>query len=236
MRSLARWAFLPLALCALACWLVGCPGGSSSSGSGSTGTGQTYFPLTVGNHWVYQQQYSDGTFKDTCTADVGAQTTLAGNAVFPISYVEGAHADTPFTIFANWDAKGLELYEVDTLAPLGTVKATGTPPALFLPASAPTTQQWSLAGSYIVSSDGATLNSGTFTNNPLQIVGTETVTVPAGTFANAVKCLVSVTQPGTSNTMTAYYWLAPGVGLVKGQDIKTNGNGLTLVLQSYTVK
>ena len=146
MRHNFRYGLCAIALCAVVWWLGGC--GGSDNNNSNTPTSTSYFPLTAGNQWVYQQLNSDGTFKDTCTANVAAQTTISGTTVFPVNYLEGSHSSTPFTLYVNWDTKGLELYEVDTSTVLGTIKATGSSPALFIPTSAPTPQ--TMAGFRIV--------------------------------------------------------------------------------------
>jgi hypothetical protein len=231
MRPLFRYSILVLALCAGVIWLLGC---LTTTATETNGTPTSYFPLTQGNRWVYQQLWPDGSLKKIMTAELGAATSIGSGTAYPLYIMDGAQTTANLIFFLNQDAEGVRIHQAQVSSLGGYATYTGSSPLLLLPASAPTPQQWTLSGNYTLTSNGSTLDSGMIKSTPVQIVGTESVTVPAGTFPNAIKCTATLTDPKSTATMEMTYWFAPGVGLVKGGP--GDSQNLTLVLQSYSVK
>ncbi len=64
----------------------------------------------------------------------------------------------------------------------------------------------------------------------LSEIGYESVTVPSGTFNNALKMCVIRTFSHTPQLMSSTNWYANGIGLVKFTD-----GSVTLELSSYTI-
>ena len=93
---------------------------------------------------------------------------------------------------------------------------------LYLPAMAQLGQGvgWSRAGGEIWSIDfpgGKIIQDGTYQQkNVTQVIGTEIISVPAGTFATLkVQAAYDIQSPGYSTSYTFIRWYAPAVGLVK---------------------
>jgi hypothetical protein len=153
-----------------------------------------YFPLTQGRTWMFQSPTGFSSQVVPGTVDLSGQTY----AVLT-DYPEGS---------ANyWLASddGLRWGEMHD----GTSSATTvmTPPLLIpngLDPGATGTQTVS------ISINGVPSGQATFS---YQFVGTEPVTVPAGTFADCMKLEMTMTTPQGSSHI--YYWAAKGVGFVK---------------------
>lgn len=109
-----------------------------------------------------------------------------------------------------------------------------------IPAGATWSQHYIIEGTQTINGqDAASRNETTYN---CTAGGTESVTVPAGTFdAVKVDCqtntqitISGVDAPSTSNT-TSTAWYASGVGMVKAVSTLTDGSTRTIELTSYSI-
>jgi hypothetical protein len=228
--------------------------GCSLPGSGSGGTGRLaspsgpcanpLYPVAPGITWNYQisgstndsfvrsiNTVSDGGFEDQDVHEDGAIRT------------------------GEWNCDAGTLTALD---PVGSLSATvqrdaqltefhtTTQSGVTLPASIEAGTAWTqsvgVAGTTI--SNGVSADATNDTSLSCTGVGTENVTVPAGSFdAMRVTCqnsiVITITTAGITITVpemdfTSDSWYAPGVGLV---EVVTTGGGLdsTMVLTSYSM-
>lgn len=245
---------------------------TAAGGGGATGS-SAYFPTTVGNTWTYEtndgtnttpytytvSKVSGSTFtlQTTWTYSSGSLGTVTNNE--DLSIINGAYYITSLSSLNSWSDGSNS----------GTSTVTGTytaPGSMFLPGEmAPgattsssttgTLNSTSTSGTY--SSSGTTISeeSGSYT-----VAGTESVTVPAGTFPAALKInytrtikQTTTTSGSTSSvlytsTSTGTYWYVSGIGWVKstgtatgtmtsnGTTYPTSTSSTTSVLKSYSVK
>lgn len=212
---------------------------SSSSGSsgGSGGVDTTLFPTTVGNTWVYD---------DTLAAHQSGTTTNMITSVTPDSAGQRVtiktHSDitglptTPTTLTYQFNSDGsIEVPYAQVGNNTVTIKSGGIvwPPRAQLATGQPHTStlvlQIKAAGHDITVNAHVTVKGG----------GTESVTVPAGTYqATVVEETISEQVAGISVSIGVRTWLANGVGPVKS--IASTKSGAisqvvsTEVLKSFT--
>lgn len=195
--------------------------GSSTGGGGNT-TSANYYPVAVGNKWTYSIAGTGASAGLTTTSEV----TQTGNNTFTMKASQSNTTDysTMDYVFANntW-----AFSKVNSCGANGTVYTVTTyaPPMPILPSNTSLgTQETYTTSATSVSSAGQS----SFTmSNTFTIVGSETVTVPAGTFNNALK----VTNTNTFNTTM---WFANGVGFIKSISTWSTGSQ-TVELTSYTI-
>jgi hypothetical protein len=250
-----------LTLCALAVLtlsLVACGGGgggSSGGGSGgssgggtagtvtgtaaapSTGPGDTsaLFPSAVGSVWLYDGTDSAMPGQASLETVTVTGTTTVKGATVAVFHVTDSVGDTPFDQYYAASAGGVTDYgnsdTTDTMT-----NALVPAPALLFPAMPGTISH--VVATNLPDGAGVVANA----DQVVQVVGTESVTVGAGVFPNAVKVVVSVTgavtDTGTGQiapaTGTDARWYAPGVGLV--QETVTTGNDVeTYAARGYTI-
>ncbi len=184
------------AILSLLAVLAGCGGGGGGAGYDVTtpGSSQTYLvtpaaPGSTSSQTVQVTQASAGSFTRKVTFSNLTQYQMnTWNVSGGAEYLAASQ---------TYDAAGTLL-----------MTATYSPPELLLPAN---------------TSPGATASStSTFTNGTstytltrnLTVNGTESVTVPAGTYS-ALKVTTIVSQSNASGTVTNVAWWARGVGRVK---------------------
>ena len=208
---------------------------------GGTGTSQSasaYFPLADGVSWAYSEtatSYWDGEETDTDTYAVTCKGTEVLNGKtywkFEADYVE---------TYLRLD--GDDVYEYDPEFYLKISKAAekkGKPaPLAKLAASLEDPTELLLyrfnrsAGyTWTIYSDSSTEGgysySATMTG---KFVGIESVTVPAGTFADCAKFEIASVQSysgggqSQSSTNTLTSWFAPGICLIKETEVEKEGN------------
>ncbi|ADO71106.1 hypothetical protein [Stigmatella aurantiaca] len=232
-------------------WLVGCGGGGSlpagangpSDGPGalpgdplnpnpdspeSPDVRQSLWPLTVGSSWTYRiTDPVRGTFDKTVEV-MGIErvpemdvTATAMRSIQPhleeLSWQVELDNGTVVRLREE-DRKGGALARVTTWSP-ATVKSLARPQAL----------NWSTASTIreLTRLDDGTQEEKERTYTWRVVAVNETVTVPAGTFTNALKILRDRPDKDGKERI---YWLVPGVGKVK-----EDGERLE-ELSSYTVQ
>jgi hypothetical protein len=217
----------PLRVAAVAFGFAGCGGGGGSGGatsggnSGTTDTAtqtNTYLPVSLGSTWTYN--YYSGSTSSTKTQKITANAnnqitqenndTSSGKSVDIINISNGAYYLESIT---KYDATGImtskKIY-------------TPAPGQWFFPASiAIGTKQ-----SQTVQINSQPTNTNSTISFDMTVVGTAAITVPAGTFNNALK--IETTLQGITYTS----WFAQNVGLIR-QDF--NGTK-SFELVSYSIK
>lgn len=236
-------------------WLIlsaaavsGCGGGSSTGGATSpaaqisgnvlapaTGPGdaQQYFPAAASDEWYYNAT--------TDNPAAAARTSLATLTVGGTKVVNGLTASV-FTLYDSALAAGTDSYYVVSpggVSLVGSNDATDTVTQLVTPYA---TLLFPVQTGTVSSLRGTNLSAGKdAAGNPItldatqtiQNIGVETVSVPAGTFPNAMKqtTAASVTERSGGQTATANgtatSWIVPGVGVVKETSV-ASGPGSTV--------
>src|SRR5947207_10208823 len=193
-----------------------------------------YFPLPDGATWTYN--VSDGTTSSTETRTVAGTRSFNGAQVKIIRDQTGSE-----NYFTNDDA-GVRVHGALFVDPVnGNETDTYSPPVPFAARD-------SIIGTQVSGSGTATGVQGrtTFTLNytsastPLAI---ETVTVPAGTFSNAVHVRLTINYSGVVNGTPVNYsatlddWLVAGVGSVREVSTDTTSSTTTTwELRSYAIR
>jgi len=193
-----------------------------------------YFPLPDGATWTYN--VSDGTTSSTETRTVAGTRSFNGAQVKIIRDQAGNE-----NYFTNDDA-GVRVHGALFVDPVnGNETDTYSPPVPFAARD-------SVMGTQVSGSGTATgvQGSTTFTLNytsastPLAI---ETVTVPAGTFSNAVHVRLTINYSGVVNGTPVNYsatlddWLVAGVGSVREVSTDTTSSTTTTwELRSYAIR
>src|SRR6266480_3213391 len=188
-----------------------------------------YFPLPDGATWTYN--VSDGTTSSTETRTVAGTRSFNGAQVKIIRDQTGSE-----NYFTNDDA-GVRVHGALFVDPVnGNETDTYSPPVPFAARD-------SIIGTPVSGSGSATGVQGstmftlsyTSASTPLAI---ETVTVPAGTFTNAVHVRLTINYSGVVNySVTLDDWLVAGVGSVREVSTDTNSTTTTTwELRSYAIR
>ncbi len=214
----------------------------ASSESGNCGI-NPYLPVKAGATY---------TFAGTTSAGAYTRTSIFSNV-----HADGFQAEVVTTVGSksittteSWHCTTDGLVEVggpsagsfqSALGGTTTMKLTSST-GVTIPTNLTAGQSWSQSSKFEVTTAKGTV-TGTITY-ALQAVGTESVTVPAGTF-NAMKVQVNGTiQANVSGitftiTTNGFEWFATGVGHVKStEDVSFNGKSVSTVtgeLQSYHI-
>jgi len=222
------------AAAAVVLWLVGCGGGGSlppqpgepgaanpdgnvqlpgPPGNGNTPAPQSLWPLTPGSAWTYRITDDMRGVFDKRVEVIGPQavpdTTLTAIAV---------HSTQPHLEERSWQVQldnGLvvRLREED-LKSGAIARVTTWSPATVKSVALPQAQGWTHRSTI---REVTRLGDGTLEEKDRTYVWTvkavnETVTVPAGTFTNAIR--IERDQPDKEGKLRTY-WLVPGIGKVK---------------------
>ncbi len=166
-----------------------------------------YYPLKTGMAWFYDVK-ADGQ-KSKVKSQVAKFETLDGKPVALVEMVVDGMVNS--TMHMATTDKGVFRHRVN-----GVELA---PPVCVLKYPFKKNETWETEA--IVGSEKLTAKS--------TAVGSEEVTVPAGTY-NALKATLETTFNGQQSTFT--YWFAPGIGIVK-QTIVSDGKTITLELEKY---
>ncbi len=182
---------------------------------GLTAAAQDYYPTVVGNTWVFLNE--DGT--EQRTYSIEAPETDEGEGIIILRiYTETLGTDTVDNdvYYISDDEGDLKLHRTHLEeGAFGIAAAVLDPPMLFFPADLPVGRTWD-----IVTVAELDLVGTATTTSTIEVVASETLETPAGTFENCVKLEIqrkSVTALAVIRT-TSYQWLAPDVGPVKYED------------------
>ncbi len=175
--------------------------------------------MKVGDTWDYQQTGATGHAEADWICNVAQQLTYFGNASFFINESNEWFDGGIITYYPieMWTTQGLMDYGYSD----GDDYFVYSPPLPLLPATFHIGQTWTYPGGSIIEEPNTPEAAPMLS---YQAVDLESVTVPAGTFANALKVIQA---QGTINIT----WYAPNVGIVKA----LHSDGTTAVLKSYTI-
>ena len=221
-----------------------------SASSGMGGCTNAYFPVSSGNSWSYSS--SGGVLGPyTYTRTV----TDASDAGFTTSNLSSLGTGT--TANTKWKCKdgrlaALEAGSNSLNVSTSNVKITSTSitaDGYNIPNTFDTGTTWSekVTVNDTVQSSGRSLDSRIDSKVDCSAAGSESVSVPAGTFdAVKVTCTETVAvselvhatpvPAGVPSTLDITNWYAKGVGLVKSVRVSSAGGTATIVLTQYKVQ
>jgi hypothetical protein len=218
-------------------------GGTSAPGSGSAGVGvsgtSTFFPVAVGNTWVYAVKTIVGT--GTSTDKMIAVTPVAGGqrVTMTTSVEDPGEGKLPLVslayIFHSDGSITVPVSELGTAGAKITTKSGSItwPNAAEIASGQPHSDTVVLA----VTTAGKTI---TYTEHVVvQGAGTATVIVPAGTFQTTVIDQTMTSKvDGYTSDLEIRTWVATGVGPVKQELMDIAGSKTTITnteeLKSFT--
>lgn len=189
----------------------------SSEGGGSSSTSKDYFPLRVGDSWMYRSTTADGK-QSEFTIKVLSEEKENGDPLYLTETVSS------FQPIHDWYSKpnGWVLLHREEYVKTGA-KSEFQPTRQLLKNPLVSGDSWTWKGKGMM---------GIEIDESNEVAGPEAVSVAAGKFT-AMKVTTKVIQGGAP--VTKIYWYAPGVGLVKSMTdtgaVKSNTE-----LLEYSVK
>lgn len=181
----------------------------------------SFFPLAVGNRWVYRMQ-ALGHTGSLVIAITG--TKRVGDVVGFVmtSFLKGKPVQSEvYAVLGNQVVRLATGSQAD-------VQIVPHAPMIRTPLNDGDTYDWH--GRFL------------FPTGPVmgdlsaEVTGPELVDTPAGSFRTyRLDTVTKVRVPGSQGKALISVWLAPGVGMVK-QELEIEGKGVTSVLQSYRVR
>jgi len=225
--------------------------GTDNTDGGTVASG-TYFPLTVGSSWNYREtgvDWDGESYTEEYTTTVTGTTTING-----ISYaVVTEDGDSTYMRVDNNAIYTLDYFNYDDVV----AKSAALPEAAKAAARQALAAEGeimlvdfnkSIGQSWTIYEDSQSGEGYSYTSSYTgKIVGTENVTVAAGSFSGCVK--VELTMAGSSSSSynnetystewrdTSFVWFGNGVGVVKESDSSTETTqGVTDVLSSSSME
>ena len=195
---------------------------ATASPSGATGTGVSApFPVAVGNTWIYQAVTSINNAHATDTKKVLSVTPTTGGREVMMSdtVIPGSNTATQKYLFYDNGQIG---FPISSGHGITLVSGNG----IVWPNAADLA-----SGKAFHSTSKIKLTSGQYETADVTVQGggTESVSVPAGTYQATIVNMTILTHVGSfSTTLTVKEWTAPGVGPVKTVElIKSAGKTQT---------
>lgn len=170
---------------------------------------QNYYPDEFGNTWRLRS--TDGVEEKIVTIE--GPEIVNGEEV---RIITDRTPDDLSKLYVKTEADGMKLYRLVAEVPLiGEVVYDITPPKYYLPSPLDLGTTWTIEGEASVPLLG-TIQS----IIDSEVVGIDDVTVPAGSFSNALKIVQDVTNIVSIGNveLKMTMWLAPNVGIVKSID------------------
>ncbi len=195
-----------------------------------TATAQNYYPVEVGNTWVFLS--ADGTEQRTYTIE--GPENVDGEELIVLKITTEALGTDIFYVdkyFITVESDGgliLHQSAVDQRA-LGIAEATYDPPATFFPAALPLGHNWEIVTNTELKLVGPTTSTST-----IEVAAIEDVETPIGVFKGCVKLDIKrkVVTAVVIQRYNFVQWLAPNVGPVKYLDVDQD---ILFELQSYNL-
>ena len=195
-----------------------------------TATAQNYYPVEVGNTWVFLS--ADGTEQRTYTIEGpenvdGEELILLKITTEPLG-TDIVYVDKYFITVESDGGLILHQSAVDQRA-LGIAEATYDPPATFFPAALPLGHNWEIVTNTELKLVGPTTSTST-----IEVAAIEDVETPIGVFKGCVKLDIKrkVVTAVVIQRYNFVQWLAPNVGPVKYLDVDQD---ILFELQSYNL-
>lgn len=201
-------------------WTAGTSKPSPKSAVGATACDHPYFPLRTGASWTFGG--TDGTMTWSVSGATGS--TDSASATMDIATSSGN-----LTVHWTCGSEGIVSYDFGSIsapgfgqfATMNVVDSSGTllPPADRLTPGSSWPTNFTLVMN--VSAQGVTLDMNAKTSETWTAAGTETVSVPAGTFqalrvdGTSTTSISGTMVPVTVSTTSMTYWYAKGVGIVR---------------------
>jgi hypothetical protein len=200
----------------------GSGGGNSGGGSQtSSSIGTSYFPIAVGNTWVYQTHVSSGA-RGTATNKVDQVVPVAGGQRVtmetgsnligksqPIKVIYLFHSDGSITIpFTQFGSGAIRIKSGSIVWPSAADLSSGQPHSSTLVFDSTILGHTTHGRAHITVQGG----------------GSQTVTVPAGTYhAKVINETISEKIEGVAISLRLRTWVADGVGPVKSDLLTKSG-------------
>lgn len=157
----------------------------------------TYFPLQVGNKWIYTS-FISGEYR---TDEIIGSEMIDNNTTFIKQRIEAPTDGYIDYFWLGYGSSSVETYRIQSNMGLET-PYDFSPPATLIPLEPEVGDKWTWG------------IPGMVTNECEVLSVTETVTVPAGTFSNCLS-IKQTEQPVSGGTKERIYYYARGVGMVK---------------------
>lgn len=174
-------------------------------------SGSDFMPLEVGNFWTYDENGISTTVTVTDVNNVG------GTDIFEMTRSGGA--DDGATEDWSSDSNRVQIFGGRGPSPAGTIIITFDPPVLDLPASFDTGDEWLRSGDALFQVVGGPSGSLPYTGEG-RFIGVDPVTVPFGTFPDALKFEYTLDIDGDISVTNE--WRVAGLGPVKGVGISAD--------------
>jgi hypothetical protein len=201
-------------------------GGSNSSGGSGSSAGSTLFPVAVGEKWVYTDHGSFGTSNTTVNTIKAIKPVSGGSLVTmaDTSDIAGVRKPTQLTYmfysdgsisvpFTQLEGGQVTIRSGSIVWPSASEIASG--------------QSHSSVLAISIKTDGHRINEKVHVT--VKGGGTQSVTVPAGTYqATVVEQTMAETVLGHRVNTVVRTWLAPGVGPVQSEVVGSSGEGLLI--------
>lgn len=202
--------------CLLAALLSACGGGGGGGTDPEPPAGADYFPLAVGNRWLY----GNGGDDVLMTVSVTGTTSVDGIPGYTVQSV-AASGDTWSSVYAKSDTA---LWQYPTSDDDELTQAIGRIPLLRMAAAAGETftqMDQSFDDRFDFDGDGRTDRYSI--RAQVTVIGHESIDTPAGTFPQSLHQRTATTETvvysstGTTDTVQVDMddWYAPGVGLAR---------------------
>ena len=201
----------------------------NSSGSTSAVTTATVpFPVGVGDTWKYKT--TDGRTVNRMTAVTpvsgGQQVTMRS----AITSMGSTTHDTAFYIVHSDGSISLPFSQFDTSSSSASVKLISG--NIFWPSAAQLSSGKATHGALQIEVTDGTMNQKVTAHVTVRGGGTQSVTVPAGTYnADVVNMTMRETVMGISVSSEVRTWLAPGVGPVQSEVILHEGGSAHVAVE-----
>ena len=212
---------------------AGSPAASSASGTVSS---PAFFPIAVGNTWVYQEKLSSG--QGTVTNQVTSVTPASSGSQVVMKIRENlpglAHLTTRSTFVVHPDGS----ISVP-LTQLGSTAVSVQPGSIVWPSAAQLASGQPYTDNLVITVHEAGRAMTVRPRVVVQGAGTQSVTVPAGTYqATLISEKMDEAVMGVTVRLDIQTWVANGVGPVKSEVISRTAGVATIaseqVLKSFT--
>jgi len=212
---------------------TGAASGTAAAGSSTGASASVPFPVALGNSWTYK--ITTGGESGTTSNKMTAVTPVPDGqqvSMLTTNHVGSVNGSTTETYLFHTD--GSIGYPLGTFSPGSGVTVTSNgvvwPPASVIAAGKPSQSTLNIA----IKAAGQSLS--TTAHVTVQGAGTETVTVPAGTYQATVVLVTERLQiVGISASIQIKTWLAPNVGPVKEQVNTSEGGASSVVANEELV-